>query len=127
MSGFAALLLKAPALWAQGCELPVVHEWIWHSTKGSVFTQCCSQQFQFALQLASCVSLCLGSALYHSPFPTVAGNFPGVTSLLKEQTSNRTVISYNLNKRSYVLIQLLLRQRHRTAETQVTEVPGLNF
>lgn len=109
MSGFAAQLLKAPALWAQGCELPVVQEQVWHRTKGSVFIQCSSQQFQFALQLASCVSRCLGSTLCHSPFSTVAGNFPGVTSLLGELHSNRTVISFNLNKKSCVFLWLLFR------------------
>lgn len=83
MSGFAAQLLKAPVLWAQGCELPAGVGLAQDQGVYSVFMQCCSQQYQFALQLASCVSLCLGSALYHSPFSMVAGNFPGVTSLLR--------------------------------------------
>lgn len=58
-----------------------------------------------------------GSTLCLSPFSLVAGNSPGVTSLLREQYSKRTVISYNLNKRSCMLIWLLFKYR-RGAERQ---------
>lgn len=64
-----------------------------------------------ALLLASCLLPCLASALCCSPLASAAGNFPGVTSLLREQHSSRTAISYNPNKRPCVLVWLLFKSR----------------
>lgn len=97
-------LLIPPALCACGCGLSAVLDRgfvcpaLWPAARA-------------ALPLASCLPPCLASALCCSPLASEAGNFPGVTSLLREQHSSRTAISYNPNKRPCVLLWLLFKSR----------------
>lgn len=121
VSGFAAEFLKAPALQAKGYEQAGLEQ-----NQGICMYPCTHAAASSSRMFYSLLPVCLCTDEVH-PFSLAAGNFLWVISLFTEQYSNRTVTSYNLNKRSCVSIWLLFKYRHRAVEMKVTEVPELSF